>query len=297
MKRKTYILIIAACGILVPHAAAENFKVKAYGDIGLGKGMSISTSLPGMSAKSSCHSFGIDAGYTFWQRNKHSLEANVGLGYSMASAKFDIPELSYDYAAPATADEDGNPYQRYVDIEGLKQNIKIGYIKLPIYLDYQYRVKTWLGLYAEAGIGLGFKCSGNLTVKSGEVDTYGVYPEYDDLVIKADYLNGFGVTNLADANKGELGAKGFCCTTIVGAGVEFYVKNRTSIDLGVRYNAGLTNVFSGEYGDSTAATFDSESAPVTYEVRQGQTVKSLGDFTRGSKLSGLSLRIGVNVRF
>lgn len=298
MKTKfIYSLILLACGVAAPQAAAGNYSVKAYGDIGLGNAMSLTTSLPGMSSKSSSNAFGVDFGYTFWRQGGNSLEANIGLGYRMASTTFEIVSLSFDYAAPASADEDGNPYQRYTTLSDMKQKIDLGYFNIPIYLQYQYRITKWLGVHADVGFGLGFKCKGSVGATSGMAKTYGVYQEYNQLVIKADYLNDFGETYLAEARHDSPAAQSFAATVMCGAGFEFYVYDPVSIDLGIRYNAGLTQCFKGEYDTVSPSEYTAESAPVTYTVAGGQQVKALSDYNTKSRLNPFSLHVGVNIRF
>lgn len=290
-------MIIVACGASASQADAQKFAVKAYGDIGLGKGMSLTAGLPEMSTQSSSNAFGIDFGYTFWQQSGSSLEANVGLGYRMASATFRVPELNYDYAAPASADEDGNPYQRYVSVSDINQKINMGYFNIPIYLQYQYRVAKWLGIHADIGFGFGFRCGGSVGSTTGTVNSYGIYQEYNQLVIKADYINDFGTTYLDEASKGKADMKGFNASVMTGAGFEFYIADMVSVDMGIRYNVGLTDVFNGHYDITLSSGYSAESAPVTYTVSQGQQVKALSDYVTKSRLNPLSLHVGVNVRF
>lgn len=290
-------LIALAFGATVPNAGAQDFSVKAYGDIGLGKGISVSNSLTGMTNKSSSNAFGVGFGYTFWRLGSSSLEANIGLGYRTGSVKFTLPSLDYSYAAPATADEDGNAYVRHVSLSDLHQNINVGYLDIPLYLQYQYRFNKWVGVHAEAGFGFGFKCAGKLRSVSGEATAYGVYPEYDNLVIQAPYLNYFGVHKLSGAVKGKPSVKGFSAALMCGAGVEVYVYDPVSIDLGIRYNAGLTNMFKRGNVITPSTTVTEQTAPVTYTVADGQIVKALSDYTSKSKLNSLSLHIGINVRF
>lgn len=298
MKNKfIYSVILLACGAAAPRASAGDYAVKAYGDIGLGKAMSLSPSLPGISSKSSSNAFGVDFGYTFWRQGGNSLEANIGLGYRMASATFEVGSLSYNYAAPASADEDGNPYQRYTILSDMKQKTDLGYFNIPVYLQYQYRITKWLGVHADFGFGLGFKCKGSVGSTKGMAKTYGVYQEYNQLVIKADYLNDFGETYLAEAGHDSPKAQGFDASVMCGAGFEFYVYDPVSIDLGIRYNAGLTQCFKGEYDIVAPSDFTAESAPVTYTVAGGQQVKALANYNTKSRLNPLSLHIGINVRF
>lgn len=292
-----YSSIVLTCGLFPQTSNAQKYAVKAYGDIGLGNAMTLSSGLAGMTTKSSSNAFGVDFGYTFWKKANNSLEANIGLGYRMASATFNVPNLEYNYAAPASADEDGNSYRRYTSISDINQKIDMGYFNIPIYLQYQYRITKWLGAHAYFGFGLGFKCSGKAGSTSGSADTYGVYPEYDNLVIDADYLNDFGLRNLANAKVGEAEIKSFSASIMAGAGFEFYVGGPVSIDLGVKYNAGLTNVFGNRYSIGSISAITSENAPVTYTVTQGQQVKALSDYVTKSHLSPFSMHIGVNVKF
>lgn len=297
MKKILYSLMMVACGAGALQANAQNYAVKAYGDIGPGAGMSLTTALPGMTHKSSSNAFGVDFGYTFWRRAGSTLEANIGIGYRMASATFDVESLSFNYAAPANADVDGNPYRRHTSISALKQKIDLGYLNIPVYLQYQYRAAKWLGLHADVGFGLGFKCTGSVGSTTGIAVNYGVYQEYNQLVIKADYINDFGETYLDEAAKGPADIKGFNTSVMAGAGLEFYIADPVSLDLGVRYNAGLTEIFAGHYDIGSADQLNAETAPVTYTVAAGQQVKALSDYATKSRLSALSLHIAINVRF
>lgn len=296
--KRTIAAMFVAVALLTSFSAnAQKYAVKASGDIGLGKGLSMTSGLPEMASKSSSNAFGVDFGWTFWTKNANSLEANIGLGYRLASATFDIASMSYNYSAPAAADQDGNPYQRYTTLSNVQQKINLGYFNIPIYLQYQYRATSWLGIHADFGFGLGFKCAGTVGSTTGMANTYGLYPEYDDLVIKADYLNDFGERFLDGAEKGTPDVKGFSASILAGAGLEFYVGGPVSIDLGVRYNAGLTPVFGKQFDISPTSAITSENAPVTYTVSQGQKVKALSDYVTKSHLNPFSLHIGVNVRF
>lgn len=290
---------MAACGALAPQATAQKYAIKAYDNLGLGKAMSITNAQPGQElSKSSYNGFGIDFGYTFWRKGIQSLEANIGFGYSSAGAAFSIPAMSYHYSAPSYADEDGNPYERYYDITNLKQNTSVNYFTLPIYLEYQVKPIKWLGIHAEVGVQLGFRNGSSLGKVTGTAYSYGIFPEYDDLLIDEDYLDDFGTRSLAYAAKGEHSTNGFNCSVICGAGFEFYAAEPVSFELGIRYNAGLNQVFKGAGYDITSNTqYTAETAPVFYTVAGGTQVRSLADYTTKSRFNTLSLHMGVNVRF
>lgn len=313
---KGKIIIMSAAAILLglsQRAEAKDMAVKIYGDIGLTKAPSLTVGLPGVETKGSSHAFGVDFGYTFWKQGHQSLEANIGIGYRLASSTFSIDELSYEYSAPASADEDGNPYRRFTTLSDLSQQVTLGYLSIPVYLQYQYRINSWLGVHADLGFGLGFRCQGSIGKARGTATCWGVYPEYDDLVIKADYLNDFGERKLSSAGVGQAQLKGFNASVMAGIGFEFYVAEPVSFDLGLRYNAGLTDVFTGRYnltaaeassatgspaaGSSQVYTFNAETAPLTYTVADGSQLKPLTDYVTKSRLSPLSLRLAVIIRF
>lgn len=298
MKKTIFFAMMAGGLALAPSIApAQNFAIKAYDNIALGKQLSITEAQPGQSSKSTGNAFGVDFGYTFWRKGAQSLEANIGIGYSFVSSKFAIDGLKYHYSAPAEADMDGNPYERYCEISGLTQKSTLGYFNIPLYIEYQYRPLKWLGLHAEAGFSFGFRTFSSIGGATGKIYSYGIFPEYDDLLIDEPYLDGFGERNLRDAGKGKLSAKPFEASVMCGAGLEFYVYEPVSFVVGVRYNAGLTQIFNGSYDITNSTAYTAETAPVTYTVADGMQVKSLADYTTKSRLSPLSLHVGVNIRF
>ena len=278
-------------------APAQRWALKGYDNIGVGRPMRLETPQAGQSSGSSYNQFGLDLGYTFWRRGAQSLEANVGVGYSYATASLRLADTDYSYAAPSSADMDGNEYIRHCSVKGLEQKAGIQSVTVPVYLEYQWRPLRWLGIHAEAGVGLSFAVRSGLGSVRGSVDSYGVFPEYDDLVIDADYLDDFGEVYLHRATPGSMRVQKFGASVLCGAGLEFYTYAPVSFEVGVRYNAGLTQVFDGRYDVRTAAEYTAETAPVIYTVDGGTQVRSLTDYTTKSRLSPLSIRVGINVRF
>lgn len=289
------ISIVAAAG--ATDAAAQRWAIKGYDNISLGKAMSITEAQPGQTSKSSANSFGLDFGYTFWRSGLNSLEVNVGVGYSFSTATFQLPAMNYHYAAGPEADEDGNSYVRYYELSNLKQKSTVGYFNVPIYLEYQIKPLRWLGIWAQAGVNLGFRTSNKVGTTTGTAYAYGIFPEYDDLLIDEPYLDDFGTRDLVGARKGDMPVKGFAASVLCGAGLEFYAYEPVSFVVGVRYQAGLTQVFNGGYDVKQPGDYSADSAPVTYTVADGTVVRSLADYTTKSRFSPFSLHLGINVRF
>lgn len=292
-----YSILFCACGAIAPQAAAQKFAIKGYDNIGVNKPLSVTNAQPGQQSKSGFNQFGIDFGYTFWRRGTQSLEANVGVGYSIMSTTFSLPEMSYQYNAPATADEDGNEYIRFYELSNLRQKTAYEFLNVPVYLEYQYKPLKWLGIYAEVGVGLGFRTRISADSVSGMAKAWGVFPEYDDLLIDEPYLDDFGLRSVGSAKASAQRTKPFQCSVMAGAGLEFYTYEPVSFVVGVRYNAGLSQIFNGGYDIANAGEYTAETAPVTYTVADGTTVRSLSEYTTKSRLSPLSIHVGINIRF
>lgn len=300
MKKSIIISLIAvACGALSPQAAAqsaegEKFAIKATAEIGLGNCLSSSSTISPSASKASSGDYGLDFGWTFWKKHNHNLEANIGIAYSPTSVTADLGSFDYSYEAPCTADMDGDPYLRYYEISRIHQKITTGRITIPVYLTYAYKFNEWFGVHADLGVRLGFKTGAKLGKVAGEAYSYGIYHQYDNLLINESYLNDFGATNLAYAGYGEPVCNAFSSSVLVGIGAEFRICECLAADLAFRYNRGITNLFKGQ---CNGQDITDESAPVNYTVENGQQVKSLTNYFSSSKLNRFALCIGLTYRF
>ena len=298
MKTSQYILSALMLAAAV-HASAqskdgEKFAIKASAEIGLGNSISTTSMLPS-SRKASAGDYGIDFGWTFFEKDRHRLEANIGVAYRSTSLTFDWDAMDYDYAAPASADMDGETYQRYYEIGYMSQKVDLGQIAVPVYLTYAYQCNEWLGFHADLGVRLGFKSSCKFKDVSGSAYSYGVYPQYDDLKIDDAYLNNFGTTNLANARRIAPEASGFSASVLVGVGAECRIYGPLAADVSFRYNAGVTNMFKEQYKNATS--FSHATAPVNYTVDKGQAVKPATGYLHSSKQNQFSIRMGLIYRF
>ena len=274
-------------------AGAQRFAVKPHAEVTLGKAMNLSATME-MTPRSSSAEFGADFGYTFFDKRNNRLEVNAGLGYRYLNATLNAGSFGYNYAAPAAADVDGNAYTRFCEVSNLKQKFGTGYVTLPVYLQYAYHCTPWMEVHALAGVKLGFNTGSSAKTASGSVYSYGVFAEYDDLVIDAPYLDDFGEVGLTGKYTPKANTNSVWAAIMVGAGLDFQIYGPVWFDLGVRYNAGLTNVFGK--GRAFAPT-KAANAPVSYTVADGTQVRALTDYVKSGRLSPLTLNIGVTVRF
>ena len=296
--KRTIIYISAALlatGALSAHAQGNaldsRFSVKAHGEIGIGRALNMETSQAGVSGKSSMNSVGVDFGYTFWQHNGMSLSVNAGLDYDMISVKQTLGSMKYDYAAGADADMDGDSYRRYYELSGLSQKTAAEYLSIPVYVNFTYRFNEWIGVYANLGVKPGFKTGGSIKSFSGNVYSYGIYPQYDNLMMDDEWLNDFGNRGLTESQADAPEVSGFNMSILAGAGIEAKIYGPLYAAVGVNYNAGLTNVFKSgtEAGASTPL--------VSYTVAQGQRARSLTSMIGKSKISHAGVNIALIYRF
>lgn len=298
---KSYKIIISlTVAVIAPlnlyaQTDANKFAIKAHAQIGLGDAMSMETTLMDMNGKTSSDNYGVDFGWRFLQKNRHSLEANIGVGYNLLSTDMTLPKLDYNYSAPAGADMDGEPYIRHYELENMTQKTQIGMVTIPLYLSYGFRCTDWLTLHADLGVRFGIKTSSKISKVAGESFSYGVYPQYDNLMIDADYMNDFGRREIGTANALTPEVSSFTASLLAGAGLEFKLYGPLSADLSVRYEKGFTNIYKPQ--GVAGGIFTAENAPLTYTVADGTAVRSLTDYLNSSKLSQLSLRISLIYRF
>lgn len=289
-------LAVSALASSAQTVSNPKFAIKATADLGIGNAISLGYGLPEISGKSqAANEFGIDFSLKIWELGKNSIDANIGLGYSSLPLTLDVAKMDYHYDAPAEADMDNEPYIRYYELDGMHQKLSSKRIAIPLYLNYNYQVCKWVGVHAMLGYKFGINFSPKISESSGNAFCYGVYPQYDDLMIDASYMNEFGESSLNSADSDKPKLNGVTCGFLVGLGAEFRIWGPVSVDLSLRYEAGMDNVYKGS--ESDVWKLDAENAPVSYTVAGGQKVKPLSHYLTMSKLSRLSLAASLIYRF
>ncbi len=274
----------------------DKFALKAHANIGLGNAVDMSSSMTDIDKSSSSNSYGVDFGWTFWQKQNHSFELNLGVSYNTTSVELGLSALNYYYAAGADADMDGDRYTRCYEVSSLRLKSQLGRLEIPVYLSYGYRCNNWLKFHADLGLAFGFNLSSKICDTSGSGNSYGVYQKYDDLkFVNASYLNDFGPAEYSSTMVTEANTNSINIGLLTGIGAEFRVSHHIAIDLGIRYNIGFSDLYKS--GFTKIDLFNEANAPITYKVANGQQIKSLTDYLTKSKLSNLGLNISLIYRF
>lgn len=271
------------------------FSVKPYGELNLGNSFTYeSSSFSGFDISSTKNRFGLDFGYAFLKKKGYTLEINAGIAYSKLSNSIYRDSFEYSYWAPPAADVDLESYDRYYRVYYLDQKINVGYVSVPVYLSSGYKFGRWIGLHLELGVNLDFSISKKMSEVRGLAYSYGIYPQFDNLLIDAPYMNDFGETDLSNAEYGEPSVNSLYASFFAGLGIEFYIYGPLSLDISARYNLGLTNIYQDLDPDYY---MDYSQVPVSYWDGKGQIVAPFTNYMNSSKLNQLSLRVGLNFRF
>lgn len=290
----TAMAMLPALAASAQDAGSTKYAIRATAEKSLGNALAIDYAVDGMSSSSSAMDYGIDFGWKIWERNRNSIEANVGVGYGTTTINSYFPAMDYHYDAPAAADMDNDTYIRYYNLDGISQKTRVERITVPLYANYRHKFSKVFSLHALLGFRFGFNLRPKMLDSKCKVFSYGVYPQYDDLMIDASYLNEFGsadVYRITTRPKSNTMTSAF----LVGAGAEFRIFGPVSIDLSVRYEGAMSSLFRSL--DQNIIEFEAANAPVTYTVAEGQRMISLPSYFTLSLYSKCSAAVSLLYRF
>ena len=254
--------------------------------------------LEGGSAK--MNQFGIDFGFRLWSKESNSLWLDYGASYRRLHANASLNNYSYSYFSPSWTEVDGNEYYRHVTINEMNQNLKAHAIGIPIYFSFKHNFSKRISIHAELGANIDLLF--NIISEGGKLSgsSYGVYPEYGDLIIDSPTINGFGPFDnnsqyyyIDTWNRDGLIVN---ASLLLGIGAEVWIAGPLSLDVTLRYNQGLTNLFQFyNHGRQNLPNFwDYPLVNYNGEYNESQPLQS---YYGKNRLSQLSVRVGLNFTF
>lgn len=140
-----------------------------------------------------------------------------------------------------------------------------------------------------------FNLSSKFSSASGSATTYGMFPEYDDIIIDEPWLDGFGDVDFEKITTGSSSVSPVVMSLLAGVGLEFKIYDPVWLNVGLRYNAGFGNIFRSKY--TAGESFTAESAPISYTVADGEYVNPLTYYAKKSPFSLFSVNFGISFRF
>lgn len=273
------------------------WRVKAHADISLGAPYSF-TSSSAIGTSVSATDFGVDVGYIFPSKSRFKIGVFAGIGYSTGHLDMNVDKLDYNYEAPSSADMDGDTYRRYYELSDMRQNISLNFLSVPVYANFEYRFSRRISAFVNLGVKTYFNAGSKADPFTGKSYSYGIYPQYDDLRIDDSWLNNFGSSEFSSTSD-DIDIKGFSADILAGAGIEVKIYGPLSINAGISYQFGVTDVISSTNNDTSLSggTITQQQAPVTYQVEGGTQVKSLVNYLGSVKRQSLKLNVGLVYKF
>ncbi len=275
------------------------WRVRPYADIAMGGAFKIDAP-DAMNTSNSGMSFGVDFGYIIPSRGKVKIGLFTGLGMSTGKIDLDVTSLNYNYNAGSNADMDGDTYIRHYELNDVKESIKMSHFNVPFYVDVDYRASKRVSVYAQAGIKTYFNAGSKIDKFSGSIYSYGIYPQYQDLLIDASWLNEFGNSTLsADNIVSENPFKGFSADIILGIGARVKLVGPLSLDLGINYMSPVIDRMesAGSATQLPSGNTSESQAPVTYTVAGGQVISNTLSSYCKIKSNPLKLKVGLTFKF
>lgn len=275
------------------------WNIKPHVNISLGKGFSINENSPVLDIASSSLEFGIDFGYSIPMKSKLNIAVFTGIGYSTGKIKMNVGDLNYHYLASASADMDADTYVRYYEISNLKQQISLSHLVVPLYADFSYKFHKYISGFVQLGMKTYINTGSKISDFTGNMFAYGLYPQYGDLIIDAPYMNDFGYSEITENTGSNLKFKGASFDALMGLGVRANIWGPISIEAGVNYQLGLTEIVGTERepGILRDGLVTEAEAFATYTVTNGTHINLLTDYLGKIKRNSLKLNIGIIFKF
>lgn len=165
---------------------------------------------------------GVNISYFFKSNKKSALGVESGVHFDAYSADLITNDYSQNSIQGMT-DPEHDSYHLIVSANGVKDNIKLSYIGIPLLVNY----RLWLNksfinyFYANAGIKASFLLNGTSTL-TGASSYSGYYPEWDITIKDIDYLDFY--TNQEFDKKSDLDVKSFMISAVISAGISIPLK-------------------------------------------------------------------------
>lgn len=252
----------------------------------------------GIESSSSNIELSVDFGYIFPSSSK--LKIGIFWGVGMCKSKLDLhlDNCSYNYSDAGNGDMDGDSYIRYYEVSNVNQSIDITNLRVPLYLDMEYRPVKRLALYGQLG-AYGYYNLQNKFNYSASFYCYGVYPQYGNLLIDDPSINefGYGEYQLSNYEDGYL-VESLSLDAFASIGLRISLLKQLSLDLGVSYQLPIIELFNDFYHyKKPNGSIDKYSALFRYDTYYGQEAPTyLRDHCKISK-NPFKIKAGFTFKF
>ena len=259
-------------------------------------------------SKSIHHEFGLDLGYMIPTNGLFQMGFYAGVGFASSSVVLDMDTIHYHYQAGSEADIDGDSYTRHYTIERASQKLSMKDLTIPIYLDFNFHLHKIVSLYLDLGIKNYINLSANLSDLTGTYSSWGVYPQYSDLVL--DHTTGLtqfaasGTALPAQTTSSTMDINGYSMDLLSALGVRVKLKDKQFFPLYFDFSIGYQHSLLAPYKNANALTVSdiqgnvsAQEAFSTYTVESGESLLPLSAFVSDLKRKMVTLNFGITYKF
>jgi hypothetical protein len=179
---------------------------------------------------------GINAGIRYSHYLSEGLSIGLGVEYQTYSSDVKFGFLAGQYN---TVDAENEAFQFRYKATNLREEQKLGYVNIPINIQFETPGST--KLYLAAGAKIGFATTGSYETKIGNLTTSGYYPQYN-VELFAPAFAGFASTNDLKTSKQDLNTDVSYSATFE-TGLKQKLGERSAIYIGVYLDYGLNNIY------------------------------------------------------
>ena len=259
-------------------------------------------------SKSIHHEFGLDLGYMIPTNGLFQMGFYAGVGFASSSVVLGMDTIHYHYQAGSEADIDGDSYTRHYTIERASQKLSMKDLTIPIYLDFNFHVHKIVSLYLDLGIKNYINLSANLSDLTGTYSSWGVYPQYSDLVL--DHTTGLtqfaasGTALPAQTTSSTMDINGYSMDLLSALGVRVKLKDKQFFPLYFDFSIGYQHSLLAPYKNANALTLSdiqgnvsAQEAFSTYTVESGESLLPLSAFVSELKRKMVTFNFGITYKF
>jgi hypothetical protein len=178
---------------------------------------------------------GFNAGLRYSYYLNEGLSIGIGAEYQTYNASLKIQSLAGEYAA---TDYENEAFLFRYKLNGLREEQKLGYVNIPVNIQFETSGDT--KLYLAAGAKIGFAVSGTHDTTIQNSTTSGFYPQYNVELFSPTFAGFASTDNIK--SKGDLDTE-ISYSATVETGVKQRIGDKSAIYVGLYLDYGLNNIY------------------------------------------------------
>jgi hypothetical protein len=195
---------------------------------------------------------------------------STGIGLSSCSNELTLSTYQSNFNA---IDSENEPYQRQVTGSGIREQAKITFLTVPVFLNFRIPLNKSVGLFLQTGVAIAVPLVKNYS--SSGIFTYkGYYPAYNVLL---ENLPAYGFPgNVNNVTNGKLELNPLNLNAVAVAGFDIFVQEKIQLALAASYNQSVSTISAYTSPDKFQLSSDADQINSLVGGSTKSTVQSIG---------------------